>query len=257
MYVAAMLENILTCAMSPSTTLHDDVVRSYLLHATLRDLLDPPYAQGAAEMTARLQTDLDILRLIRSTRYLNPRTHVPRNAEASLDLVWKYMEDPSQHDRFQHMLRVSPYVFQVLVELIRDHPIFHNNSNNSQAPVEQQLAVTLFRMGRFGNAASLEDIAREAGCAEGTVELYTERCFTAILSLHDMFVRPLTDEEKEREKVWIDEQVGFKGLWREGWVMFDGTIVVLYARPGFDGDAYYTRKCNYGLNLQVRNISSL
>ena len=33
--------------------------------------------------------------------------------------------------------------------------------------------------------------------------------------------------------------------------MYDGTIVVLYARPGLDGDVYYTRKCNYGLNLQV------
>ena len=237
--------------MSPSPTLHDEVIHSYLIHTTIRGLIDPLYELGAAEIAARIQTDLDIIRLIRSTRYLNPRTHVPRNNPSSLDLVWEYMADPAQHERFQHMLRVSPFVFQVLVELIKDHPIFHNNSNNPQAPVETQLAVTLFRMGRFGNAASLEDIAREAGCSEGTVELYTERCFTAILSLHDTFVRPLTEEEKEREKEWIDEHVGFKGLWREGWVMYDGTIVVLYARPGFDGDAYYTRKCNYGLNLQV------
>jgi len=43
----------------------------------------------------------------------------------------------------------------------------------------------------------------------------------------------------------------FKGLWRDGWVMYDGTIIVLYARPGLNGDAYYTRKSNYGLNLQV------
>ena len=162
------------------------------------------------------------------------------------------MKDPAQHKRFQHMLRVSPYVFQVIVELIKDHPVFHNNSNNTQAPVDFQLAVTLFRMGRFGNAASLEDIAREAGCAEGTVELYTDRCFEAIMSLHDVFVRPLTDEEKEREKEWMDREVGFKGLWRDGWIMYDGTIIVLYSRPGLDGDAYYTRKCNYGLNLQVR-----
>jgi len=33
--------------------------------------------------------------------------------------------------------------------------------------------------------------------------------------------------------------------------MYDGTIIVLYARPGLNGDAYYTRKSNYGLNLQV------
>ena len=33
--------------------------------------------------------------------------------------------------------------------------------------------------------------------------------------------------------------------------MYDGTIVVLYARPGLDGDAYYIWKANYGLNLQA------
>jgi hypothetical protein len=33
--------------------------------------------------------------------------------------------------------------------------------------------------------------------------------------------------------------------------MYDGTIVVLHRRPGLNGDAYYTRKANYGLNLQV------
>ncbi|KIL53859.1 hypothetical protein M378DRAFT_93471, partial [Amanita muscaria Koide BX008] len=41
------------------------------------------------------------------------------------------------------------------------------------------------------------------------------------------------------------------------WIMYDGTIVVLYARPAMDGDAYYTRKCNYGLNLQVGHFVSM
>jgi hypothetical protein len=69
-----------------------------------------------------------------------------------------------------------------------------------------------------------------------------------------MFVRPLTAEEKEAEKNRIDHNLGFKGIWQDGWIKYDGTIIVLDARPGMDGDAYYTRKCNYGLNLQVRSI---
>lgn len=36
--------------------------------------------------------------------------------------------------------------------------------------------------------------------------------------------------------------------------MYDGTIIVFYTRLGMDGDAYYTRKCNYGLNAQVSCI---
>ena len=187
-----------------------------------------------------------------ATRYLSPHTPVSKLDQSSLSLVWEYAKDANQHERFQHMLRVSPYVFEVIYELIKDHNAFTSASNNHQTPVRDQLAVTLFRMGCYGNAASLEDIARESGCSEGSVEAFTTRCFAAIMSLHDMFVRPLKAEEKEQEKQWMDEHIGFKGLWREGWLMYDGAIVVLYAHPGLDGDAYYTRKCNYGLNLQVR-----
>ena len=114
------------------------------------------------------------------------------------------------------MLRVSPHIFQVIVELINDHLIFYNQSNHEQVPVEQQLAVTLFCMGHFGNAASLKDIAWEAGCSKDSVKAYTDRCFEAIMSLHDMFVCPLTPEEKEQEKKWIDQKVGFQSMWREG-----------------------------------------
>jgi hypothetical protein len=49
----------------------------------------------------------------------------------------------------------------------------------------------------------------------------------------------------------MDNYLGFRGSWRDGWVMYDGTIVVLYRKPGKDGDAYFTRKSNYGLNVQV------
>ena len=50
----------------------------------------------------------------------------------------------------------------------------------------------------------------------------------------------------------MDNHLGFRGTWTDGWVMYDGTIVVLYHKPGQNGDAYYTRKANYGLNVQVQ-----
>ena len=89
--------------------------------------------------------------------------------------------------------------------------MFSNDSNNAQTPVEQQLTIALFRMGRYGNGGSVEDIARQAGCSEGSVENYTDRCFTAIEFLHDLFVQRLTSAEKEVEKKWIDEHIGFQG----------------------------------------------
>ena len=106
-------------------------------------------------------------------------------------------------------------------------------------------------MGRYGNGASVKDIARIVGISKGSVENYMDHCLVAIESLHDIFVQKLTPEEKEVEKQWMDEHLGFVGSWRDGWVMYDGTIVVLYAKPGLHGDAYYTCKANYGLNVQV------
>lgn len=213
----------------------------------MRNTISP--SDDLLEAIQRLQQDMEILSAIKNTRYLRARTHVPK--QGNLHVLWEYASDPAQHDRFTQMVRLSPTSFSVLLHLIEDHPVFHNNSNNAQKPVEVQLATTLFRMGRYGNAASLEDIARITGSSEGDIENCTARCFTAIESLHDLFVRPLTSAEKEVEKQWIDQHLGFKGLWREGWVMYDGTIIVLFEKPGYEGDAYYTRKGNYGLNAQV------
>ncbi|KDQ22713.1 hypothetical protein PLEOSDRAFT_15245, partial [Pleurotus ostreatus PC15] len=39
-------------------------------------------------------------------------------------------------------------------------------------------------------------------------------------------------------------------------LMYDGTIVVLYRRPSMHGEAYFTRKSTYGLNVQIGNTPS-
>jgi len=220
----------------PRQNVHDRVTKSFLGHLAIQEILNPSHELPLNDVLLQLQANIATFRKIKNTRYLQDRTSIPK--AGNIHLAWEYAKDPAQHHLFIQMLRVSPLVFRVIVELIKDHNIFRNDSNVPQAPVDYQLAVTLFRMGRFGNAASLIDIARDAGCSTGSVENFTDRCFTAIESLHGIFVQPLTAEEKEVEKQWIDKQMGFKGKWRDGWVMYDGTIVVLYARPGLDGDAY-------------------
>jgi hypothetical protein len=70
-------------------------------------------------------------------------------------------------------------------------------------------------------------------------------------SFHDTFVCLPTTQEKEWEKCWIDDHLRFLGTWRDGWVIYDGTIVVLNTKPALNGDAYFTQNSNYGLNVQV------
>lgn len=223
----------------------------------VRTIFAPPMEnieEQAPLLVANLLVDLEILRTLRNTRYLLPRIRVPKHS--NLHLVHEYAQNVLFQDRFESMLRVSPYVYEVLINLISDHPVFQNNSHCQQTPVSTQLAITLYRLGHYGNSASVRDVAQNFGFSEGAIENFTQRCFTALESLHDVVVRQLTPEEKEVEKQWIDAHVGFRGLWREGWIMYDGTIVVLHERPGFNGDAYFTRKSNYGLNVQVRMVDS-
>lgn len=244
-----MQHSVLFFQTMPSVSVHNDLLNQYILSMLMRQIFTPSDRQVLEHRRRENDLDINTLLSILLTRYPNGRPTVPKLG--NMGLAWYFAENPENHHRFVNMLRVTPLVFQTILTLIEEHPVFANYSNNAQTPVEQQLAVTLFRMGRYGNGAAAEDIARQAGCSEGSVENYTHRCFEAIESLHNLFVRRLTAAEKEVEKKWMDEQLGFRGKWREGWVMYDGTIVVLYKKPGLNGDAYYTRKGNYGLNAQV------
>lgn len=228
------------------TSQRKKILKAYAYYVLTRVAILPP--KTLARLVRDLKLDLNIVKVIVQTRYLNGRSLVKK--AGNLHLAWEYAQSPQDHHRFVSMLRVIPESFQFMLQLIEDHPIFQTQSHRPQSPVEVQLAVTLYRMGRFGNGASVEDIARMAGISEGTVETFTNRCHTALFSHHGTFIRPLTEAEKEIEKKWIEEHIGCAG-WRDGWIMYDGTIIVLFQKPGLNGDAYYTRKCNYGLNAQV------
>jgi hypothetical protein len=208
----------------PPISLHRDAINAYLLLMISCTLFTP--FRDLEEACHQFGVDINTIIAIEQTCYLNGCHPVPK--AGNLHLAWQYAQNPDDHHQFINMLHVTPLVFHVILQLIEDHPVFLNHSNNGQTPVEQQLAVTLYRMGRYGNAASVEDVARLAGCAEGSVDNFTDRCFTAIEDLHDIFVCRLTPAEKEVEKRWMDENLGFRGKWQDGWLMYDGTIVVLF-----------------------------
>jgi hypothetical protein len=81
-------------------------------------------------------------------------------------------------------LHLSPNSFDWIVEQISDDPVFSNNSPNGQLPIDEQLAIALYRFGHDGNAASLQHIANWAGVGKGTVTLVTRRDGSASSKLH-------------------------------------------------------------------------
>ena len=121
------------------------------------------------------------MQVFTETRVLNPHI-VAKCSQLGLILIDFKSHDPK---RFQHNLRVSASTFDSLLEMIKTHPIFLNDANILQSPVNKQLAVVMFWFGHNGNAASVEAVAQWAGVSAGTVVNCTRRVMIAFLALHD------------------------------------------------------------------------
>jgi hypothetical protein len=182
---------------------------------------------------------------ISTTRVLNPAPPILKSSQLHLLDQWR-IHSP---ERFRRKLHVEPQTFDSLVSRIEDHPIFYNNSNNSQLPVYIQLYIFLFRAGHYGNASSPEDTAQWAGISVGGVEKCTDRVIVALLSCHDNAIHLPDAEEKESSKSYVGEAVCPE--WRGGFLLADGSKFPFYQRPGLHGDAWFDKDGTYSIDCQV------
>jgi hypothetical protein len=160
---------------------------------------------------------------------------------------WKF-HHPST---FRSQLRVSPEVFDTLVAILEVHPVFQNQSNHEQIPVQEQVAIALYRLGHDGNACSMTDVGLWSGKGHGTVDLVMRRVLTAMTSetFRAMTLYPPTEAEKEHSRQWVEEITC--PLWRGGWCGVDGSCIPLFGRPAHFGNTWYDRKGRYSTNVQV------
>lgn len=184
-----------------------------------------------------------------SQRYLADQCPINKT-KANLCLLlddWKV----NRPEIFRSHLRVMPQCFDLLVATLQDDPVFHNGSNVPQMPVEDQIAIALYRFGHFGNAVSNMKVALWAGVGYGTVCLVTNHVMRAVCGerfCHSALYWP-DDTAKEIAKAWVEENSC--PAWRDGWLMVDGTLVPLSVRPGYYGNTFFDCKSNYSLNVQV------
>lgn len=187
---------------------------------------------------------------VEKCRVLDVRPRLSRASQLHLLPEWANLSP----ERFRRKLRVDPQVFDKLIERIQDHPIFQNNSNNSQLPVAVQLALFLNGVGHYGNAATTEDVADWAGVSVGTVYNCYKRVMIAILQHHDDAIHfdPLDTEDQEerrRAKQWVEQRTCRE--WRGGFLCVDGTPFNLFQKPGWHGEGFFDKKSNYSLTAQV------
>ncbi|KAG1805224.1 uncharacterized protein BJ212DRAFT_1544182 [Suillus subaureus] len=113
-----------------------------------------------------------------SQRYLTDQININKSGQDLTLLLtdWKL----NHPEIFCSYVRMSPESFNALLAAIQDDPIFQNNLQNTQDPIDRQLAVALFRFGHYGNAATVTKVALWAGIGYGTVRLYTNRIMIAV-----------------------------------------------------------------------------
>lgn len=152
---------------------------------------------------------------------------------------------------FQKKLRVSPEIFDDILDEISNDPIFHNQSNNPQLPVAIQLAIFLNRAGHYGNAISNEDVCQWAGVSIGSVTNCTNRVMMALLAKHDKFIffPALDSDDAGHSRKYVQDNTCPE--WRNGILAADGSLINLCDKPGLYGETFYSRKSQYSLNCQV------
>jgi hypothetical protein len=182
-------------------------------------------------------------------RYNEPRDQLPHPPGQMQHLL--HVTKHLRADHFRQDMRVNPRTFDKLVDELVDDPVFSSQSRNAQIPVEEQVAIVLYRFGKNGNAAGLQPVANWAGVGKGTVVKVTYRVLVAMLrrDFLESTIRLPTEEEKEEAKQYVEER-SYKA-WRGGWCFVDGTLIPLFDRPHWYHESYFDRKSNYSLNVQV------
>jgi hypothetical protein len=136
------------------------------------------------ENKVECQEILDLIAYVESNRYTEEKFSgaIPKSTWVKENLL----NLPERE--FNSLTRMSKISFLTLNELIKDHQIFKNKSKNKQAEVWFQLAVVLARLGTDGTGSSIQRTAFLTGVGYGTIELYTTRIFTAILSMKKDYI---------------------------------------------------------------------
>ena len=124
-----------------------------------------------------------------------PRLPVPKSNWANCILP-QYSED-----RWRTVTRMDPQSFEHILDLIRNSPIFYNRSTSSQAPIDQQLKLALYKLANDGSASGFRHSSNQWGVSEGHINNCTRRVVYALFQLRNSYIRWPTENERRIESM--------------------------------------------------------
>jgi hypothetical protein len=148
---------------------------------------------------------IDAMADLYARHYLNERRPITKTSD-NIHLLLR--EHKVNHPEIFHTyVQVTPRCFDTILAAIQDDPIFHNNLQNVQHPIDEQLAIALYCFGHFGNAASVLKVALWAGVGYGTNDRVTKHVMVAVCG-EEFCCATLhwpDSEEKEAAKAWVEK----------------------------------------------------
>lgn len=174
----------------------------------------------------------------------------PRSAEkrARSEHWWTTVVPALSEKHFKRTFRVSRRVFNNVVNAVKGEPEFYVAPNNAlrAIPVEKQVAIALWRLGR---SASVYDVADQFGVSEAAVVAATRRTHTTIRRTLSSKVTSLWPDTPAKCAALAEDFRRLAGM--EGCVAaLDGTLLPIW-RPAGTIDEYWCRKQFHALNFQV------
>lgn len=134
-----------------------------------------------------------------------------------------------------------------MTSLIKDDPVFYNNSNIPQTLIYAQLHYASYKFGSDGNACSLASGASKWSISKGHMYDYTLQVIEALYKLKDQLSIWPNQNKRKMESMKNNDQKGFFGTVGK----LDSTDIMLKFKPGedFKVEIFFNRKKRYALDL--------
>lgn len=212
-----------------------------LILKDLNEALDFTIVAGD-ECFSTPETLLSMIEEVEATRYLEPRDEVPKSSDWYL-LIFPLL----QNTRFRIFTRMDRMSFELVLRKVQQDPVFQNQSNTPQAPVREQLALALYKLGHSGSASGFRLTASAFGVSEGHVYKCTKRVIVALARIYKTYIRWPNERERMQESIFNDEKAGLIGAIGS----VDGTDIVLAEKPcgEFNPETFFSRKKRYAIDL--------
>jgi hypothetical protein len=159
------------------------------------------------------------------------------------DTIQPWLND----DEFLQKYRMSRTSFQILLDKIKDHPVFQSK-NRMQSPVSHQLMTWLKFVGTEGSGASNSNQRNTFGIGYGTSSAFRRRVTEAIRSLKDDYYYWPGEEERKI----IGKEIFSRYDFPHCASIADGTLFPLAFEPETeDAPDYSGRKYGYSLSTMI------